>query len=80
MLFWDPYFGWDWHGMRSAFSGLVVLCFFASFISVTEGHRWFAPYLYLYDAIVANAAMSIGASMLLFIMGFWYWRFQSGDY
>jgi len=80
MIFWDEYFGWDWHGIRSAISGLAVSCMAISFIAATEGHRWFAPYSWIYHQIIEHAAASIIVTMLLLVMGYWYWRFQSGDY
>ena len=79
MLFWDPYFGWDFFAMRQAIFSLVVFCLLVSFVATTEGERWFRPYEWVYEALIANAAATIGVTAILFVMGFWYWRFQMGD-
>jgi hypothetical protein len=80
MLFWDEYFGWDWHGIRSTATSIIAFCAIMSFIATTEGYRWFAPYSWMYDKIIVHATASL-ILVMLFLSGlFWYWRFQSGDY
>lgn len=78
-MFWDPYFGWDTHMIRSCCFGLVILCGLSSFVCSTEGLGWNYPYLAVYSWITSNTEAVLIATILLLIGGFYYWKAQIGD-
>ena len=53
-MFWDPYFGWDTHMIRSCLFGLSALCVLASFVATTEGLGWTYPYTSSFLGSVAH--------------------------
>jgi len=78
--FWDPYFGWDYHAMGQAAFVLVGLGLFLGLFGATEHNDAF----YLYRGIWAwgerNTVAVLGASIVGFVAGFYYWRMQGGDF
>jgi len=80
-MFWDPYFGWDTHMIRSCFFGVVMLAAFASFISATEGLGWAYPYLTIYNWVISHTEEVLISTIILLIGGFYYWKAQVvGDF
>lgn len=78
-MFWDPYFGWDTHMIRSCSFGLFILCGLASFVCSTEGLGWDYPYLAIYSWLVSNTETVLIATILFLIGGFYFWKVQVGE-
>jgi len=78
-MFWDPYFGWDTHMIRSCLFGLFALCSLASFITTTEGLGWMYPYTTILGMIQEHTTYFLIA-LIFFLTGvFYYWKIQAGD-
>ena len=78
-MFWDPYFGWDTHMIRSCSFGLFILCGLASFVCSTEGLGWDYPYLAIYSWMGSNTETVLIATILFLIGGFYFWKVQIGE-
>ncbi len=79
-MFWDPYFGWDTHMIRSCAFGLVILAGLASFVCSTEGLGWDYPYIVIYSWLASNTEAVLIASILALIGGFYFWKVQIGEF
>lgn len=78
-MFWDPYFGWDTHMIRSCLFGLFVLCVLASFIATTEGLGWSYPYTSMLEWIQSHTTSFLIGTIFLMTGVFYYWKIQAGD-
>jgi hypothetical protein len=78
-MFWDPYFGWDWHMIRSWVLGVLFLCAFASFVSSTEGLGWAYPYSYIYGWIQGHTEELLITIIISLVGIFYFWKVQMGD-
>ena len=78
-MFWDPYFGWDTHMIRSCLFWTVLLCGLISFVTATEGLGWDYAYLSLYDWALGNTTAVLISLILLLVGGFYFWKVQVGD-
>tara|TARA_B110000211_G_C13932137_1_gene487643 strand:+ start:169 stop:408 length:240 start_codon:yes stop_codon:yes gene_type:complete len=78
-MFWDPYFGWDWHMIRSWVLGVLFLCAFASFVSSTEGLGWTYPYSYIYGWIQGHTEELLITIIISLVGIFYFWKVQMGD-
>jgi len=79
-MFWDPYFGWDTHMIRSCAFGLVILGGLASFVCSTEGLGWDYPYIALYSWLASNTEAVLIATIIGLIGGFYFWKAQIGEF
>jgi hypothetical protein len=78
-MFWDPYFGWDWHMIRSWVLSVLFLCAFASFVSSTEGLGWAYPYSSIYGWIQGHTEELLITIIISLIGIFYFWKVQMGD-
>ena len=78
-MFWDPYFGWDTHMIRSCAFGIVILCGLASFVCSTEGLGWDYPYISIYSWLGSHTEGVLIAVILSLIGGFDFRKVQIGD-
>ena len=79
-MFWDPYFGWDTHMIRSCAFGLVILGGLASFVCSTEGLGWDYPYIALYSWLASNTETVLIVTIIGLIGGFYFWKAQIGEF
>jgi len=77
---WDPYFGWDWHRVRSMLGFIVLLSLFVMFIASTEGLPWYYPFEYVGGLITNRATEALITVFCIAIGLYWYWLFQRGDF
>ena len=77
---WDPYFGWDWHRVRSIVGSIVLLTMFVMFIASTEGLPWHYPLTYVAGVVEGNSIEVLIAVICTAIALYWYWRYQRGDF
>ena len=78
-MFWDPYFGWDTHMIRSCLFGLSALCVLASFVATTEGLGWTYPYTSLFGLIQSHTTSFLIGTIFFMTRVFYYWKIQAGD-
>ena len=78
-MFWDPYFGWDTHMIRSCMFWVATVCVLASFICATEGMGWDYPYVSLYGWAGNHIDLVLITTIVGLIAGFYYWKVQVGD-
>ncbi len=78
-MFWDPYFGWDTHMIRSCLFGLSALCVLASFVATTEGLGWTYPYTSLFGLIQSHTTSFLIGTIFFMTGVFYYWKIQAGD-
>lgn len=77
-MFWDPYFGWDTHMIRSCLFGFFALCSLSSFITTTEGLGWAYPYTYILGWVQTHTTSFLIGIIVLMTGMFYYWKIQSG--
>lgn len=78
-MFWDPYFGWDTHMIRSCSFGLLLLCAMGSFVCSTEGLGWAYPYTATYSWMQAHTEEVLITIILSLVGLFYFWKVQMGD-
>jgi hypothetical protein len=79
-MFWDPYFGWDTHMIRSCAFGLFMFSGLASFVCSTEGLGWDYPYVATYAWMLSHTDAVLISIILLLIGTFYFWKAQIGEF